>query len=689
MLSTACEGYVVQYNPDGYKNPDDDPGTEEPVTPDENPVTFEATATEKWMDTDMIAMYAFDDGMQNYYCEAIGISSGIGEETASFASVRDAETWKGETANTVTFAGYYPATTVPATVSGSKIETEIPSVQSGDSHAFGLNFGKQEVSVTTLDSDNKVFVDFHPLSSSITLSPVLAAGMSGTQLSISELTVTIPESDIAGKVQLDVQSGEISTASGASSSVTAVLGQPVNVTASTGDGNVSIAIIPVSASCSVNISGKTSDGETVIFKSVDVPENSLSAGAAFNVTAEITDMIQCANSYMIDADKMPEDFKLGLQQAVDGSQAIADLEGTGTGVEKIIASGDWEIVTLWKTWPGTENITEKSGSRSNAVAVLEFPDISNGNNALIGLKGRTDGKIYWSWHFWFTDYNPDAASEAEMNGQVHTYFGDAFASLGKHHGKVMMDRNLGATITGVQGAISQPATNAEAAKYYGLHYQFGRKDPFPGSADGTAGNRVTLYDASGNPIIPASEGSASTTLLMSVNNPSKFYFNAGKNWLGNESLQDLWDSSGDSKSVFDPCPAGWRMPLGAGDGDGDSPGYRNIWAGWGKNSPSSIGSGTTPEYAIWKSAVGSEKGTAGILYYYPDDNTQAWYPAPGIIEQADGTFKNVGGATVVWSATNRLSNTTDARRLNANGSKVEPSSSSKRGGGFNVRCIKL
>ena len=56
-----------------------------------------------------------------------------------------------------------------------------------------------------------------------------------------------------------------------------------------------------------------------------------------------------------------------------------------------------------------------------------------------------------------------------------------------------MDRNLGSTY---QGTITrQPQTKEDAVKLYGFQYQWGRKDPFPASGDGTNSKTLPVYGA--------------------------------------------------------------------------------------------------------------------------------------------------------------------------------------------------
>ena len=219
------------------------------------------------------------------------------------------------------------------------------------------------------------------------------------------------------------------------------------------------------------------------------------------------------------------------------------------------------------------------------------------------LVSTEDKQVYWSWHLWFTDYKPDKSTDAERKGQVHKYT----ASQTKY----MMDRNLGAIATGVTGAIARPTSTGEAIKYYGLNYQFGRKDPFVGSGDGTT-NFVAIYDATGKSLsnganIPFKKdaGSRSTSFLAKVvMNPFTFYYTSSVNWT--LETDGLWGENGD-KSPFDPCPPGWRVPI------------TNIWSNF-----------STSNFVWGVTAT----GTNGRMY--TGNNVQAWFPAFGNLSEGSG-----------------------------------------------------
>jgi hypothetical protein len=171
-----------------------------------------------------------------------------------------------------------------------------------------------------------------------------------------------------------------------------------------------------------------------------------------------------------------------------------------------------------------KNISTFSGS--NAARTFNVSVNNVLGNAVVSLKG-SDGTIYWSWHIW-------------VNGGNGSYY---------NNGYTIMDRNLGAT-----AADRTPAA-------HGLLYQWGRKDPFPGSGTAGAG---TLSNFHGMP--DAADPSTKTidaalgvraAITMSIQNPTTFFTN-GIGWGGETGKS--WNTSSNQKSVYDPCPPTWRMP---------------------------------------------------------------------------------------------------------------------------------
>lgn len=185
---------------------------------------------------------------------------------------------------------------------------------------------------------------------------------------------------------------------------------------------------------------------------------------------------------------------------------------------------------------------------------------SNGGNAVIAARNSA-GEIVWSWNLWITDYVParltgSIATSAEQQaalvqaqnnssgGTVHQYGGPAWEPSGAFFGKVMMDRNLGA----IRNTYST-TSSLDAARAYGNLYQWGRKDPIPGSADGSKEEINTIFDADG--VSLSIEKKSAGSRDFTVQNPKTFC-------IGLSLAADSWGP--EAKTIYDPCPSGWKVP---------------------------------------------------------------------------------------------------------------------------------
>ena len=217
-----------------------------------------------------------------------------------------------------------------------------------------------------------------------------------------------------------------------------------------------------------------------------------------------------------------------------------------------IPEGEVTAEVLWQDGIGV--MTERSVKVMNAEkrdkAYIVVETGNKAGNAVVAMK--VNGEIYWSWHIWCTDYNPNLKEgQQELNGFV------------------WMDRNLGATYNkyNEEGGI----------KSKGFLYQWGRKDLFPP----TKGWEKTesdedLYNLAGE-IITFSKVPVEVfnNIPNSVHNSLSFY-TSEESWYTNakgtyrRNDLSLWNSKVGKKTIFDPCPDGWRVPVGK-DGEYESP----------------------------------------------------------------------------------------------------------------------
>jgi hypothetical protein len=192
----------------------------------------------------------------------------------------------------------------------------------------------------------------------------------------------------------------------------------------------------------------------------------------------------------------------------------------GNNGSYVIGSSDtWKVVILWEDAANLVNLYNVTGTGPAALATISIPVNASGN-AVVGImktSGSGTNTILWSWHLWVTGYVPNTTTV-------------------NYNGRVWMDRNLGAM------------TNGTSSTAYGLYYQWGRKDPFPlGVVTGTIAG-------TGNFLNTSSQATIATTITTPTT-----YYSGSPDW--NSSPDNyLWNKTDGTKTVYDPCPDGWRVP---------------------------------------------------------------------------------------------------------------------------------
>ena len=219
---------------------------------------------------------------------------------------------------------------------------------------------------------------------------------------------------------------------------------------------------------------------------------------------------------------------------------------------------------------------ENLGDINDAKVFVKVP-VSKGGNAVIAAyhdNGNGTETILWSWHLWITDYVPErmnaaggdvdarykAAQSGTKNGTVHKYR-SAIWKTGTYASMVMMDRNLGARKGGYpglgKGTEYQVYTAMDGVNRQGVLYQWGRKDPFFSSADGSTTEINVIYDGDGTPLSITKIGNGN--LANSIKNPLTFY-------TGYTSASNSWNVNNNNtapgkKTIYDPSPEGWKVPM--------------------------------------------------------------------------------------------------------------------------------
>ena len=202
-----------------------------------------------------------------------------------------------------------------------------------------------------------------------------------------------------------------------------------------------------------------------------------------------------------------------------------------------------------------------------------------------------------------------------------------------------MDRNLGATSAepGDVGAL-------------GLLYQWGCKDPFLGSS-----SISSVTEAKSTITWPSAVSSDSSTGTVDYVTSNPMTFVKGTDWHYSSRDNTLWQSD---KTIYDPCPSGWRVPDGGSNG---------VWetAGFTATSYDSSNEGMS-------SSISSPSTT--------------WYPASGYRSNYDGALSNVGDRGSYWSVTPDSYYAYYLYFLNDG--LVSPTRSNFRAYGFSVRCLQ-
>ncbi|MDR1860780.1 MAG: hypothetical protein LBR06_07680 [Bacteroidales bacterium] len=180
--------------------------------------------------------------------------------------------------------------------------------------------------------------------------------------------------------------------------------------------------------------------------------------------------------------------------------------------------------------------------QGNAVALLYQDDDGNGN---YHNGDGTKSELLWLFHIWNTDYNPYDAHGNAVGNTANPALNPAW-----------MDRNMGA--------------RSNDAASIGLYYQWGRKDPlilYNGEANAMKNLPTDPYY---NSATRASEyfirqQNTSVDFYEAMHFPTNYYLrdlNGGTSWYDGAptDLYPLWSTS---KSVYDPCPPGWKLPAAA------------------------------------------------------------------------------------------------------------------------------
>ena len=382
------------------------------------------------------------------------------------------------------------------------------------------------------------------------------------------------------------------------------------------------------------------------FKDIDAK---IKAGKGVAKPVNLIDMNnnERANCYII----REGGYYLLPAQKVDKTKLYGDIEKPASAGYK----ADW----LWAT--GTESKVYDVDFADNGGIRFWVKPNSNGNT-IIALY-NPEGKIVWSWHVWCSVEDPMAPTH-----------------YGRNNSWLMSARNL--------GALSDDEGNVES---FGLMYQWGRKDPFPGPGilgENTANVKETstfvtntqkyIFNPTSTIKAFSSTRNSNTAsvgdIAYSIANPTTnihTYNSSGTTALSNTWLYTtpqaeallLWnkDASRYGKTNYDPCPPGYIVPV--------SNGY--AW------------------HTLWNNNVAFEANTnlSGVVLKENESNT-SFYPAAGY--RQSGQLYNVGYSCYYWAANAIVdgSNLCAYGLQNYGRSKLNPGGKLYTQWALPVRCMK-
>lgn len=291
-----------------------------------------------------------------------------------------------------------------------------------------------------------------------------------------------------------------------------------------------------------------------------------------------------ANCYIVDASIDSNAGKVFKFKAYKGNST--------TGVGDITS-----VSILWESYNNDQEVTansvileadfDKQSKNDYYEICFKMPTTLHAGNALIAAR-NVSSEIIWSWHIW-VPANMFTTGDYGISSQT------------------LMSRNLGALVD------TEAGESTVDARSYGLIYQWGRKDPFLGSKRFNSSSQALISGTA------KTETTSQYTVAQSIANPTTYVAYKG-DWMTPED-NTLWTEGG-TKSIYDPCPFGYRVPSRVStDPLWSNVTTLNVSYGWEPNST----------YGWWK------LGTAV-------------FPFAGYIDYSGGGVAHAYDRTRIWNA---------------------------------------
>ncbi len=368
----------------------------------------------------------------------------------------------------------------------------------------------------------------------ITLYPSSTIGQSVKALEISAIVPSGSGSKISTyKVELVNPSGHIKLVGG------------------TDGGNILNLIEPANP-----LTGNSKHEIYLSFEGADV-ENSYLKIQLGNIIRQIPIEILSANCYLAD-----------FASTTGNTIYIPVMQTNKDGVARIAKGENLDVNILWCDQPGVDltlaydkekqwiTVTNNVTFTGNVVIVIKTP------GADVGY-----GDFRWSWHIWSLGSD---VIEYDADRNIYDFKADKTKDF---NGFTWMDRNL--------GAYTLEKTNDGS---WGLLYQYGRKDPFPGSKFDSPLKSKNVY-CEGIRFTMEEDHPYLGKLFATVSSPNNLEYSIAHpmtfitgmwysskddcDWYTNDgALRNnyLWLDEEQKKTPYNPCPPGWTLPFGGKSG---------------------------------------------------------------------------------------------------------------------------
>ena len=295
----------------------------------------------------------------------------------------------------------------------------------------------------------------------------------------------------------------------------------------------------------------------------------------------------------------------------------------------------------------TDPAVTGSGADSYLTFTIKKENLQNGN-AVVAVTNAT-GTVMWSWHLWFTPKSSLKKIPFTSGGSTYNFMTDNLGwKYTKWTGglkrevvvKIEQQAETGEKKTATITLKQAPGNNVREG--YGNLYQWGRKDPLPGTDNfypNTAPNigykfndgYVIVGDQVADYTDPANiQRMEKRTIGVSIREPGIMLPKVGGGKLSwtNHQYINLWSADNDKmyesetpikngvKTIYDPSPVGFKVP--------DAYAFKDL---------SNTG-------AVWSNGYTLKA----------DNDKEIYFPAGGYRDGNDGKIKLVGSYAMYWAS---------------------------------------